>query len=123
MQGVIYVNTIFGIIVVVLVTVVSELLSKYIPITMPASIYGIVILFLLLQMGIVKKERVEGVCKFLIKIMPLTFIPAAVSLIDSFLDLKAIIAAVLMAIVVSTIFVMATTGKFCETLLKLRRDK
>lgn len=123
MQGVIYVNTIFGIIIVVLVTVVSELLSKNIPITMPASIYGIVILFLLLQIGIVKKERVEGVCKFLIKIMPLTFIPAAVSLIDSFLDLKAIIAAVLMAIVVSTIFVMATTGKFCETLLKLRRDK
>lgn len=116
-------NTIFGIIIVALVTVVSELLSKYIPITMPASIYGIVILFLLLQMGVVKKERVEGVCKFLIKIMPLTFIPAAVSLIDSFLDLKAIIAAVLMAIVVSTIFVMATTGKFCETLLKLRRDK
>ena len=123
MQGVIDVNTIYGIIIVALVTAISELLSRYVPITMPASIYGIVILFLLLQLGVVKKEKVEGVCKFLIKIMPLTFIPAAVSLIDSFLDLKAIIVPVIMAIVVSTIFVMATTGKFCETLLKLRRDK
>lgn len=116
-------NTIFGIIIVLIVTCVSEFLSRHIPITMPASIYGIIILFLFLELRIVKKERVEGVCKTLIKIMPLTFIPSAVSLIDSFLDLKAMLVPVIAAIVVSTVFVMATTGKFCESLLKLRRDK
>lgn len=116
-------NTTFGIIIVAAVTLVSEFLSKQLPISMPASIYGIIILFLLLQMGLVKKEKVEGVCKFLIKIMPLTFIPSAVALIDSFLDLKAIIVPVIVAIVFSTIFVMATTGFFCETLLKRRKVK
>lgn len=118
-----FLNTIFGIIIVAAVTLVSEFLSKQLPISMPASIYGIIILFLLLQMGLVKKEKVEGVCKFLIKIMPLTFIPSAVALIDSFLDLKAIIVPVIVAIVFSTIFVMATTGFFCETLLKRRKVK
>ena len=116
-------NTILGIIIVAAVTLVSDYLSKTLPVSMPASIYGIIILFLLLQMGLVKKEKVEGVCKFLIKIMPLTFIPSAVALIDSFIDLKVIIAPVLVAIVFSTIFVMATTGKFCETLLKIRKVK
>lgn len=118
-----FLNTIFGIIIVAAVTLVSEFLSKQLPISMPASIYGIIILFLLLQMGLVKKEKVEGVCKFLIKIMPLTFIPSAVALIDSFLDLKAIIVPVIASIVFSTIFVMATTGAFCEALLKIRRKK
>ena len=118
-----FLNTIFGIIIVAAVTLVSEFLSKQLPISMPASIYGIIILFLLLQMGLVKKEKVEGVCKFLIKIMPLTFIPSAVALIDSFLDLKAIIVPVVASIVFSTIFVMATTGFFCETLLKRRKVK
>lgn len=121
--GVIFLNTIFGIIIVAAVTLVSDYLSKTLPVSMPASIYGIIILFLLLQIGLVKKEKVEGVCKFLIKIMPLTFIPSAVALIDSFIDLKVIIAPVLVAIVFSTIFVMATTGKFCETLLKIRKVK
>lgn len=116
-------NTIFGIIIVAAVTLVSDYLSKTLPVSMPASIYGIIILFLLLQMGLVKKEKVEGVCKFLIKIMPLTFIPSAVALIDSFIDLKVIIVPVLVAIVFSTIFVMASTGKFCETLLKIRKVK
>lgn len=121
--GVIFLNTIFGIIIVAAVTLVSDYLSKTLPVSMPASIYGIIILFLLLQMGLVKKEKVEDVCKFLIKIMPLTFIPSAVALIDSFIDLKVIIVPVLVAIVFSTIFVMATTGKFCETLLKIRKVK
>lgn len=116
-------NTVFGIIIIAAVTVLSEFLSKAIALPVPASIYGIIILFLLLQMGLVKKEKVEGVCKFLIKIMPLTFIPSAVALIDSFLDLKAIIVPVVVAIVFSTIFVMATTGFFCETLLKRRKVK
>lgn len=121
--GVIFLNTIFGIIIVAVVTLVSDYLSKTLPVSMPASIYGIIILFLLLQTGLVKKEKVEGVCKFLIKIMPLTFMPSAVALIDSFIDLKVIIVPVLVAIVFSTIFVMATTGKFCETLLKIRKVK
>ena len=121
--GVIFLNTIFGIIIVAAVTLVSDYLSKTLPVSMPASIYGIIILFLLLQMGLVKKEKVEGVFKFLIKIMPLTFIPSAVALIDSFIDLKVIIVPVLVAIVFSTIFVMASTGKFCETLLKIRKVK
>lgn len=116
-------NSIFGIIIIAVVTFLSGLLAKNIPLSVPQSIYGIIILFLLLETGIVKKEWVKDVCKFLIKIMPLTFIPSAVALIDSFVDLKEMLPAVMAAIFISTVFVMATTGKFCENVLKLRRKK
>ena len=62
---------------------IGEVLHAVIPIQMPASIYGLVLLFIALMTGMVKLPQVHEAARFLIEIMPLMFIPAGVGLIDS----------------------------------------
>ena len=69
--------------IILFISFVGEMLNHYIPLPVPASIYGIVIMFVCLLTGIIKVEYVKEVSKFLIEIMPLVFIPAAVGLINS----------------------------------------
>ena len=69
----------FGIILAI--AFAGEILNHIIPLPVPASIYGIVILFFCLQFRILKVSAVKEVSSFLIEIMPVMFIPAAVGLL------------------------------------------
>ena len=71
----------FGIIIVI--SLIGELLNYLIPLPIPSSIYGLVIMFLCLHFKIVKIADVKKTAVFLIEIMPLMFIPAAVGIIES----------------------------------------
>ena len=84
----------------------------------PASIYGMVILFAGLKTGIIKLEAVRETGKFLIEIMPLMFIPAGVGLITSFGTLKRIIIPVSLITVVTKITVMAATGIVSQIIIR-----
>ena len=84
----------------------------------PASIYGMVILFAGLMTGIIKLEAVRETGKFLIEIMPLMFIPAGVGLITSFGTLKRIIIPVSLITVVTIITVMAATGIVSQIIIR-----
>lgn len=64
-------------------TFIGELLHFLIPLPIPASIYGIVLLFIALMKKWVKVSDIRETSTFLIAIMPVMFIPAAVGLIDS----------------------------------------
>ena len=86
---------------------------------MPPSIYGLVIMLILLCMGIVKLHNVEKTSDFLIDIMPLMFIPGGVKLITVWVDIKPILLPLTVITVVSTIVVMAVTGKTTELIMKL----
>ena len=66
----------FGIIIGI--SFVGEILHRVIPLPVPASIYGIVLLFVLLESKILPIDSVRETGKFLVEIMPVMFIPAAV---------------------------------------------
>lgn len=65
------------------VTCIGEILKHFIPLPIPASIYGLVIMLVCLTTGIIKLDHVRECGEFLVEIMPLMFIPAAVGLLDS----------------------------------------
>ena len=65
------------------ISFVGEFLKYVLPLPIPASIYGMVILFIGLLTGLIKLEQVKDVGKFLIEIMPVMFIPAGVGLMES----------------------------------------
>lgn len=96
------------------ITFISELISKILPIKVPASIIGIIILFTLLQTKILKLEQVDTVGEYLIKIMPILFVPAGVSLIKFLPELQAIALPLLCAVTISTAIVMVAVGKITE---------
>ncbi|MDD3218721.1 MAG: CidA/LrgA family protein [Lachnospiraceae bacterium] len=106
----------FGIILGI--TFVGEVLKELIPLPIPASIYGLVLMLLCLQTGIVKLKSVEESGNFLIEIMPLMFIPAAVGLMESFEQLRPILFSVVFVTAATTIIVMVVTGRVTQYILR-----
>ena len=104
--------------IILLVSFLGELLKYVIPLPVPASIYGLVILFILLETGILKLDAVKETSVFLIEIMPLMFIPAGVGLMESWGDLNSMLVEVVVIILVSTVLVMGVSGKVTELVLK-----
>jgi holin-like protein len=98
----------------------GELLHAVLPLPVPASIYGLVLLFGCLMGGVIRVEQVRETGRFLIEIMPLLFIPASVGLIDSWGVLRGMLLPVATITVVSTVVVMAVTGRFTQWII--RRD-
>ena len=101
---------------------IGEVLHAVIPIQMPASIYGLVLLFIALMTGLVKLPQVHEAARFLIEIMPMLFIPAGVGLMVSWGALKPVILPISIIIVVTTILVMGVSGRIAQFILK-REDK
>jgi len=110
-------------IVILGISLLGELISALVPLPIPASVYGLVLMLAALCTGIVSWERIQSPGRFLIEIMPVMFIPAAVGLIDSWADLKPMLAPVVTIMVVSTFVVMAVTGHVTQTLMRLERRR
>lgn len=106
----------FGIIIVI--SLIGELLNYLIPLPIPSSIYGLVIMFLCLHFKIVKIADVKKTAVFLIEIMPLMFIPAAVGIIESWDIIKPNVIAYAIITIVSTVLVMAVAGRVTQWVIK-----
>ena len=111
----------FGIILGV--TCAGEVLKYFIPLSVPGSIYGLILMFVLLFTGILKVEHVKETGEFLIEIMPLMFIPAGVGLITSWSQLQPFLVPLLVITVVSTFVVMIVTGKVTDFLISKKEGK
>lgn len=101
----------------------GEILHSLIPYPIPASIYGILILFLGLMSGLVKLEQVKETGEFLILIMPMLFIPSITGLINVWDRIRVKWLQYLLMIVVSTVVVMAVSGIVTQALLKKSRSR
>lgn len=106
----------FGIIIVI--SLIGELLNYLIPLPIPSSIYGLVIMFLCLHFKIVKVADVKKTAVFLIEIMPLMFIPAAVGIIKSWDIIKPNVIAYAIITIVSTVLVMAVAGRVTQWVIR-----
>lgn len=104
--------------IIILISFIGELLNTFIPLPIPASIYGIVLMFLALEFKIIPLDSVKETGKFLIEIMPIMFVPAAVGLIDSWAILKPSIVEYAVITVVTTFVVMAVSGLVTQAFVK-----
>ena len=104
------------------ITFIGEILKICIPLPIPASIYGMVILFAGLMTGIIKLESVKETGKFLIEIMPIMFIPAGVGLISSWDKLSPIILPTCLITAIAVVTVMAVTGWISQIVIRKTGD-
>ncbi|MDC7230107.1 MAG: CidA/LrgA family protein [Sphaerochaetaceae bacterium] len=107
--------------IILVISFVSEVCHSIIPLPIPSSIYGIVILFVLLKSGLLAQHQVEATGKFLIELMPVMFIPAAVGLMQSWEAIRNSLVSYLVVILVSTLLVMGVSGHVTQAFLKGKR--
>ncbi len=108
--------------IILLISFAGELLKYVLPLPIPASIYGMVILLVGLLTGWIALDAVKDVGKFLIEIMPVMFIPAGVGLMSSWGILKPLILPVSIITVVTIVTVMAATGKVSQWVIRKEKS-
>lgn len=109
--------------IILVISLIGEILNKLLPLPVPASIYGMVILFAGLLSGIIKLESVKEAGSFLIEIMPVMFIPAGVGLMSSWLNLKPVIIPVCIITVAAIFTVMLVSGHVTQYIVKYSKNK
>ena len=109
--------------IILVVSFIGELLNYLIPLPVPASIYGLVIMLICLLTGVIPLHAVRDTGRFLVEVMPLMFIPGAVGLLESWGVLRPIWAPVLAITVVTTVAVMAATGRITQGLVRMGQKK
>lgn len=103
------------------VSLLGELLHLWIPLPVPSSIYGLVLMFVGLCTRAIPLEAVRGTGRFLIDIMPVMFIPAGVGLMDSWSALRPIAVPAFVIAVVSTFVVMGASGLATQAVIRRER--
>ena len=111
----------FGIILGV--TCAGELLKYFLPLPIPGSIYGLLLMFVLLLAKVIKVEQVKDVGEFLIEIMPLMFTPAGVGLMASWGELQGFLIPLLVITVSTTFIVIFVTGKVTDFMMDRRNTQ
>jgi len=107
----------------ILVTVcfIGEILHRLIPLPVPASIYGLVLMFAALQTKIMPLDAVEEVSDGILSIMPLLFIPSTVGLILAWPILKVHWLQFTIIGVGSTVAVFFFAGHVTQGVIRLSR--
>ena len=109
--------------IILAVSFAGEFLGQQVPLPIPGSIYGLVIMFVCLLTGVIKVSDVKETSRFLLDIMPCLFIPAAVGLMEQWGIIKGSLFAYVVIILVTTILVMGISGKVTELLMKKGEKK
>ena len=100
----------------------GELLHYLLPLPIPASIYGIVLLFAALELKLVKVKHIRETSGFLISVMPVMFIPAAVGLIDSWQSIADSLLQYVAVTVISTFVVMGASGWITQFVIRKGKE-
>ncbi len=107
--------------IILAVSLVSEALGYFIPLPVPASVYGLVIMFLLLWTKVIKLSQVENVADFFLQIMPFFFVAPTVGLITSFDAIRGNVLWLVLMCFISTVVTIAVTGTVAQLVMKLMK--
>lgn len=99
----------------------GELLHSVLPFPIPASIYGIILLFLALELKLLKVKQIREVSTTLIISMPVMFVPPAVGLVSSWENIRENWAEYIFITFASTFVVMAAAGWTTQMVIRWRK--
>lgn len=109
--------------IILLISLIGEAFNYLIPLPIPGSIYGMVLLFILLCLGFVRINQVKRVGKLLLDIMPILFIPSAVGIVSELVQIKQIWLQVIIITIVTTIITMGITGITTQAVIRHKQRK
>ncbi|MDO5345853.1 MAG: CidA/LrgA family protein [Lachnospiraceae bacterium] len=105
------------------ISFLGELLKYLLPLPVPASIYGLLLMLAALLTGVIPLKAVEESADFLVEIMPMMFIPAGVGLMKEAGSLAQIWFPFTVIVVVSTVAVLGVTGRLSQWIIRRERGK
>ncbi|MDR1009296.1 MAG: CidA/LrgA family protein [Rickettsiales bacterium] len=100
------------------VAFIGEVMGALVPLPVPASVWGLIIMLTLLISKIVPVKAVEDTSMFLLSIMAVVFVPPTVALLEVVPSLGHAVPAIVVIAVASTVLVMAATGLSAQFMMR-----
>ncbi|MCI8852690.1 MAG: CidA/LrgA family protein [Lachnospiraceae bacterium] len=100
------------------ISFVGEFLSTVLPLPVPGSVYGMLLLFLCLCLKIIRLEQVEETADYLLLVMPVFFVSPGISIIDTYPLVKDSILALVLISFVTALLTMVVTGHVTQFLIR-----
>ncbi len=104
--------------IILLFSFIGEVCHKMIPLPIPASIYGMVLLLLALLLRIIKVEAVDEVGSFLVSIMPVMFVAPAVGLMACWDIIRPNLLPIAVVIFATSVFTFGVSGALTKIFRK-----
>ena len=99
-------------------TFLGEALQRLIPLTIPASVYGLMLFFGALCLGLVKVEQVKEAGGFLTSVLPLLFVAPTVGIVEHWTLIRAQLMPIALLLLASTALTFGIAGKVTGLFLK-----
>lgn len=106
--------------IILVFTFLGELLNYFLPFPIPASVYGLILLFLALRLGIVKLGLIEDLGNTLIALLPFLFVPPVVNLLGCWDVVRQNLLTIMGIIALSTVLIFAISGKISQMVIDRR---
>ena len=110
------------ILLILLFSFLGEVLHALLPWPIPASIYGMLLLFAALSLKIIRVEQVKDGGSFLVSFLPVLFVAPIVSLLDCWSYIRSHIAAIVIVFLVSTVITFGVAGCVTQYLIRRKED-
>ena len=99
-------------------TLAGETLHRIIPLPVPASVYGLVLLFLALCLGLLKVERVKQAGDFLISVMPVLFVSPMVGIAERWGLIAPHLMPIVLILLSTTALTFGIAGRIAQRLIR-----
>ena len=98
-------------------TLAGEALQRLLPVPIPASVYGLVLLFLALCTGIVKVSQVRETSMFLTSILPVLFVSPTVGIVEHWQLIRPQLLSIFLLLLASTAITFGISGRITQCLM------
>lgn len=105
------------ILIILLMALLGGILNWLIPLPIPATVWGMLLMFAALMTGLVKLDQVEDTADFFMGIMPMLFVPLAVGLMDTWQVLADYLLPIVIIVAASFLICYAVTGKTADFII------
>ena len=99
-------------------TLLGEALQRIVPLPIPASVYGIALLFLALCLGLIKPEQVKEAGGFLTSILPVLFVAPAVGILENWALIQNALIPMVLLVLASTALTFGISGRVAQSILR-----
>lgn len=103
--------------IILFMALLGSFLNWIIPLPIPGTVWGMLLMFFALLFGVVKLEQVEDTADFFLAIMPMLFIPLAVGLMENYALLAEHAIPIVIIVLLSFFICFAVTGKTADFII------
>ncbi|KXZ13750.1 antiholin LrgA [Bacillus nakamurai] len=105
------------------IMLISNGIAAIVPIPIPASVVGLVLLFVLLCLKVIKLEQVETLGTSLTSLIGFLFVPSGISVMNSLGVMQQYGVQIALVILLATIILLGATGLFSQFILSVSKKR